>query len=220
MSTAVEPLINGQRMSRDEFHDRYQATPDLKFELIGGVVHMASPLSRAHGKSSNLMSFWLRFYCCSTPGVEAFDNASVALDDRSEVQPDTILRIEPGRGGLSRDLGAIIGGSPELVVEVADSSRRTDLGPKFADYDRAATLEYVVFALDPAEVFWHARQGGRLVRVAPDADGLYRSRTFPGLWLDPAALFQGDGPGLLAALGCGLASPEHAAFVATLVDQA
>ena len=218
MSTALEPLLAGQRMTRDEFHDRYQATPDIKFQLIGGVVHMASPLGRAHGKSSNMMSLWVGLYSCSTPGVEALDNASVALDDQSEVQPDTILRIKPDHGGQSRDLDAIIAGAPELVVEVADSSRRIDLGSKFADYDRAATLEYVVLALDPAEVFWHARQNGRLVRVAPDADGLYRSRVFPGLWLDPIALMNGDGPAVLASLGRGLATPEHAAFVAKLAN--
>ena len=216
MSTALERLTTGQKMTRAAFHERYEATPDVKFELIGGEVHTASPLGRAHGKSSNMMSLWLGLYSCSTPGVEALDNASVALDDQSEVQPDTILRIKPNQGGLSRDQDAIIGGPPELVVEVADSSRRIDLGPKFVDYDRAGTLEYVVLALDPAEVFWHVRQNGQLTRITPDPDGLYRSRVFPGLWLDPVALLDNDGPALLATLGRGLATPDHAAFVARL----
>src|SRR5262249_5049943 len=38
------PLEDGQRLTQPEFHRRYQAYPeDVKFELIGGVVHMASP---------------------------------------------------------------------------------------------------------------------------------------------------------------------------------
>ena len=57
-------------------------------------------------------------------------------------------------------------------------------------------------------------------RVLPDADGLYRSEAFPGLWLDPAALLTGDLEGIIAALGRGLATPEHAAFVARLADAA
>ena len=53
-----------------------------------------------------------------------------------------------------------------------------------------------------------------------DRDGLYRSKVFPGLWLDPAALLRGDLAGVLATLDRGLASPEHAAFVAKLADKA
>ena len=43
--------------------------------------------------------------------------------------------------------------------------------------------------LEPDEVIWHVLQEGRLIPVPPDADGLYRSGAFPGLWLDPAAPF-------------------------------
>ena len=216
MSTAVEPLVAGQRMTRAEFHDRYAATPDKKFELIGGVVQMASPLGKLHGWNHGRAVVWLGTYEIHTPGVEAFDNASAALGDRSEVQPDISLLITPGRGGQTHDLGSIIGGAPELVIEVADSSRRLDLGPKLLDYEQAGVLEYIVFVVDPFEVYWHALRDGRFVRITPDDDGLYRSVAFPGLWLDPAALAAGDGPALLAALGRGLATPEHADFVARL----
>jgi hypothetical protein len=103
---------------------------------------------------------------------------------------------------------------------VADTSRAIDLGAKLADYERTGVREYIVIALDPDEVFWHVRRDDRLVRVPPDADGLYRSQCFPGLWLDPAALLADDGPGLIATLERGLASAEHADFVALLADHA
>lgn len=218
MSTAIEPLVAGQRMTRAEFHDRYEAMPDGKFELIGGVVHMASPLGRSHGSFHSIANVWLGVYQIHTPGVEVFDNASAALDDQSEVQPDVSLRIKPEHGGQSRNFGSIIGGAPELVVEVSDTSRRIDLGPKLLDYERAGVLEYVVLITGPAEVLWHSRQNGRLIRVEPSGDGLYRSNAFPGLWLDLSALLTSNGPALLASLGQGLASPEHAAFVARLAN--
>jgi hypothetical protein len=42
-------LRNGDRMSRQEFHRLYENAPKgFKAELIGGVVHVASPLRRAH----------------------------------------------------------------------------------------------------------------------------------------------------------------------------
>jgi hypothetical protein len=54
------------------------------------------------------------------------------------------------------------------------------------------------------------------VEGAPGPDGTYRCEVFPGLWLDPAALLAGNVPQLRAVLDAGLATPEHAAFVARL----
>ncbi len=218
---ALEPLASGQRMGRVEFHDRYEAMPPgTTFELIDGVVHMASPVGSNHGKRSFQVTVWLGNYVWETPRVEGLDNASVALDDDNEVQPDLFLRVESNRGGRSRELGNIIGGPPELVVEVADSSRAIDLGAKRLAYERAGCLEYVVFTSKPADVHWHARLDDRLIRVEPDHDGIYRSVAFPGLWLDPAAFLAKDVPAILEVLRRGLASPEHAAFAARLAAAA
>jgi Uma2 family endonuclease len=101
-------------------------------------------------------------------------------------------------------------------VEVARATRYVDLGPKLADYERAGVREYVVRALDPDEVLWHVLREGKLVPLPPGPDGLYRSEVFPGLWLDPQALLAGDRRRVRAALEQGLATPEHAAFVARL----
>ncbi|MGO9108678.1 MAG: hypothetical protein ACLP9L_05545 [Thermoguttaceae bacterium] len=49
-----------------------------------------------------------------------------------------------------------------------------------------------------------------------DDQGHYQSEVFPGLWLDLAALQRGDVSQVLAVLQQGIASPEHAAFVARL----
>ena len=215
--TSAPPLIPGQRLDRREFHARYKAMPPgTKAELVGGVVVMPSPVGRGHGIESGLVLAWLNFYHFRTPGTQVMDNATVILDQLGEVQPDALMRIVPARGGQSHDVGKYVAGAPELIVEVADSSKSIDLGAKLAEYERAGALEYVVFALDPDEVFWHARQGEKLVRVDPDPDGLYRSAAFPGLWLDPVALFADDGLALLAALDRGLATDEHTAFAADL----
>jgi hypothetical protein len=77
-------------------------------------------------------------------------------------------------------------------------------------------LEYIVRALEPDELLWHVLHEDRLVAVPPDADGFYRSRVFPGLWLDSAALLERDTRRLRAVLDQGLATPEHAEFVAKL----
>ena len=217
MSTALEPLVAGQRMTRAEFHERYQAMPPGKtFELIAGKVYMASPVSDRHSEGCGLAGSWLGVYALRTPGVRLGHDGSLFLSDESEVQPDLTLKIDPDRGGQARREGAYLVGCPELVIEVARSSRSIDLGPKLVEYEQAGALEYIVFALDPDDIHWHVRRDGKLVRVEPDADGLHRSAAFPGLWLDPTAWHDEDGSMLIAALDRGLATPEHTAFVARL----
>jgi Uma2 family endonuclease len=215
------PLIDGQRLNQAEFLRRYEATPPgFKAELIGGVVHVPSPLSRPHGRGSFGLTTWLGVYQARTPGVEGLENTTTVMDELGVPQPDVQLRILPECGGQTRNEGQYVAGAPELVVEVAKSSRTIDLGTKRADYQRVGVKEYVVVTLDPDEVHWHVRRGKTLVRVRPGRDGLYRSKVFPGLWLDPAALLRKDLTGVLAALDRGLATPEHAEFVARLAAAA
>lgn len=223
MSTAehphrtAPPLVAGQRLDQPTFHARYEAMPaGTRAELIDGVVSMSSPVGLEHGKAHVPVMAWLSYYEENTPGVEALDNVSTALGPRSEPQPDAVLRVLPECGGQTQGARGILRGVPELVVEVAHSSRYNDLGPKLDDYERAGVREYVVRALDPDEVLWHVLQDGRLVAVPPDADGLHRSRAFPGLWLDPQSLLRHDTRRLREVLDRGRATPEHPAFVAGL----
>jgi Uma2 family endonuclease len=163
---------------------------------------------------------WLLQYETFTPGVEALENVSTVLGRRGEPQPDASLRLREDHGGRTHVANRLLVGSPELIVEVALSSRALDLGDKLQDYEKAGVVDYVVVALEPDEVFWHVLQHGRLVRVLPGPDGLYRSAAFPGLWLDPIALLSRDLSGLIAALNQGIATPEHRAFVARLAEAA
>jgi Uma2 family endonuclease len=215
--TSPRPLVEGERLDQPTFHARYLAMPPgTRAELIGGVVYMPSPVSEEHGEAHVPTIVWLSYYADHTPGVKVLDNATVILGWRSEPQPDAMLRILSECGGQTRSERRLIHGAPELVVEVAKATRYVDLGPKLADYEQAGVREYVVRALDPDEVIWFKREGSSLVPVMPDADGLYRSPFLPGLWLDPEALVRGDNFRLRQVLDLGVATPEHAAFVAAL----
>ncbi|HEX9831979.1 MAG TPA: Uma2 family endonuclease, partial [Mycobacterium sp.] len=97
------PLHNGDRFTQSEFHRRYLAYPeDVKFELICGIVYMASPLGLPHGTHHLELGTLLTLYKGATPGVEAGDNATIILGEDSEPQPDLMLRILPAFGGQSR----------------------------------------------------------------------------------------------------------------------
>jgi Uma2 family endonuclease len=214
---AVIPLVAGLRMTRSEFHEAYEAMPPgFWAELIGGVVYVSSPVKNLHAIVSALAVVWLSLYKFRTPGLMVGDNGSTVLDDDNEVQPDAMMCILPDRGGQTTVINGLIQGAPELVIEVAWSSRAIDLGVKKIEYEKARAREYLVFAIGPDEVFWHVLEADRLVRIEPDADGIYRSKVFPGLWLDPVALYADDGPAMVATLERGLGSEEHARFVAEL----
>ena len=70
------------------------------------------------------------------PGVEVLPNASVFFEDYGEPQPDIVLRILPENGGRTQNEGNFYANGPELVVEVSDSTLKSDLGPKLKDYER------------------------------------------------------------------------------------
>jgi hypothetical protein len=216
--SVIPPLVAGRRLSQAEFHRRYEAMPPrTRAELVGGIVYMPSPMSSDHGESTPDIIIWLGLYRRRTRGLRLADGATVILGPYGEPQPDALMRIEPELGGTcSVNADNYLTGPPEMVVEAARSSRLFDLGPKRTDYERAGVREYIVVTLDPDDVHWYHRRARKLVRMRRDPDGLYRSRVFPGLWLDPAALLSGDLDGVIATLDRGLASPEHAAFVAKL----
>lgn len=216
-SKVLPSLVPGQRLDRATFHTRYAAMPpNTRAELVGGVVYMPSPLSYEHGERDADISLWLNYYRLFTPGVRSAANATTQFAEYGEPQPDLQLRIPEELGGQSRIERGYVVGAPELVVEVSVSSRKYDLGPKKADYERAGVREYLFVGLDPQEVRWFAHRDGRFEELVADAEGIVRSEVFPGLWFDTRAFFAEDVTRLIATLERGLATPEHAAFVAKL----
>jgi len=218
MTAAVQSdrLVAGDRLTLDEFLARWESEPGIKFaELIGGVVHMPSPLSDDHAGADNLAGTWLGTYSASTPGCVSRTNATVILAKQSP-QPDVHLRLLPEFGGRAEVRDKLVHGPPELIVEVCVSSASYDLHTKLDLYRRGRVPEVVAVLVGEREVRWHRLNAGAYETIAADADGVLRSAVFPGLWLDAAALLAGDGRSVLATLEAGLRSPEHAAFVAEL----
>jgi Uma2 family endonuclease len=209
-------LHSGDRMTQPEFHRLYERTPtDFHAELVGGIVYVTSPLKREHGTRHVSLGtlFWI--YAARTPGVEAGDNATVILGEHSEPQPDLYLRILPEYGGRSTTTpDDYVSGPPELIAELAHSSRAIDLHAKRDDYGRYGVQEYLVLCLAERELRWFNLAADEV--IARPQDGVYRLRQFPGLWIDAEALLGSDPSRLLATLEQGLASPEHMEFVRRL----
>lgn len=212
----VPLLAVGDHLSRDEFLRRWEAQPEVKrAELIDGRVYMPSPVSRAHGEMDRWVGTWLGVYQAATPGIGGANNAtSLMLDDAP--QPDLSLLVLPEYGGNSQIDGLYFKGAPEFVAEVSATSASNDLHDKYDLYQSAGVQEYLVVLLFEEEIRWHELVDGRYRVLPPDADGLWRSGVFPGLWLDGKALLAGNLRHVLDRLEEGIRSAEHERFVTRL----
>lgn len=199
------PLESGDHLTRDEFHRRYLARPDIKkAELIDGVVYVASPVRfDRHAQQHFMVIGWLAAYVGLTPGVQpGGDNGTVFLDDGTEVQPDAFLwRSAPGGPRLSAD--GYIEGAPQLIVEVAASSASYDLHTKKEAYRRNGVHEYVVWRVLDTAIDWFRLQDGSYVRIQPDDAGIVESDQFPGLRLDVPRMLAGDLAAVLSGVSAG-----------------
>ena len=216
----AQPLAMGDMLTRDEFVRRWLQHPEIKrAELIGGIVYMPpSPVSAEHGDNENLLGWWAGAYRVATPGCVASNNATIFLLEDCP-QADVHLRIVPECGGASRIVRGYIHGPPELAGEISKSSAAYDLHQKLELYEKAGVQEYVAVLVYEQEIRWHVLVDGTYHLLPPDADGVWRSRVFPGLWLDGAALLRGDVTAVLAKLQEGIASPAHRAFVEQLAQR-
>jgi Uma2 family endonuclease len=210
-------LFEGDSLTSEEFLRRWEEIPDLKHaELIDGIVYMPSPASRAHQLFQSFLDGWLDQYASSTPGCMPAVDGTWLMGKDQVPQPDTTLSILPEYGGQSGVDGLYPSGAPELVVEIAVTSRSRDFGAKKRLYERAGVREYLIVVprIEELAAFSLTPLGFRPHET--DGDGVFRSQVFPGLWLDNRAVWVLDRQRRNAVLQQGLATPEHAEFVAQL----
>jgi Uma2 family endonuclease len=210
-------LRSGDRLTRKEFHRLYEETAeDFRAQLVGGIVYVtASRTPISHGKSSLLFCAPLSKYESQTPGVDACSGTTFFLGDDSEPEPDLHLRISAECGGQTKisDEGYLVG-APEFIVEIAYRSVSIEMHAKKDDYARYGVREYLVHCLEEQELRWFDLPAGK--ELQPDASGIFRIHTFPGLWIKGPAVLARDYQKMMQTLEDGLATPEHAAFVREL----
>ena len=112
-------------------------------------------------------------------------------------------KLASSKAQIEVDLGSIDTGSSEADTEVK--------GKAWFNLPVFPTAKFVSTGLK-------SLGGGRYEAAAARWDGIHRSETFPGLWLDGAAMLRGDMARVLEVARQGLASEEHAAFVKRLAE--
>jgi hypothetical protein len=80
--------------------------------------------------------------------------------------------------------------------------------------------EYIVWRTMDAAIDWMILENGQYKTTAIPSDGIIRSTVLPGLWLNAAAILQGDWAAVLQQVQAGIASPAHNTFVSTIQRKA
>jgi len=220
--STVPPLENGDRLTRDEFHRRYEAMPEnVKAELIEGVVFMSSPVrAKNHGEPSAQIITWLGYYSAFTLGTRTAENVTLFLDSDNQYQPDAVLRIDEKYGGKSLiNEDDYLKGAPELLVEISASTISKDLFEKKNVYRRNGVMEYIVWRVSDDEIDWFVLENGTYQKLGADKNGIIESKVFGGLRLNLKAMLAGDLQQVLSDLQKGLQSKKHKEFIKGIEKQ-
>jgi Uma2 family endonuclease len=156
-----------------------------KTELLDGEIVYMNAQHRPHARIKSRLFRLISAVLDTLPGdLEALVEGSVAMPPHNVPEPDIAVTAEPEGEGL------IPLASLALVVEIADSTLRNDLGRKRKIYAREGIAEYWV--LDVRARVIHQMWG-------PAGDRFTQSRelsfeagieaaTIPGLTIETAAL--------------------------------
>jgi Uma2 family endonuclease len=170
----------------DEYHRMVEAgvlDAQERVELIDGAIVEMSPIGENHwGRHLAIVTYLVRVL---GDRAAVAGQASLPLRPRDEPQPDVAIlaprRYGPGPSFEPRDLLA--------AIEIADSSLRTDLGPKLLLYARHRVPDYLVVDVRH-DVLLHHRQPhdlryGLLDRLG--ARGTFTLTALPDVVLDAGA---------------------------------
>lgn len=206
-------LYDGLRLDRVTFHRLYEASPELKrVQLIEGIVHMPSPMRFVqHANPQTCINGWLFCYVTQTPGVNTGGSATLKIDDENEFEPDGMLFYDNGQLIIADD--GYLEGVPELAVEVTASTFTIDSKEKFRVYEKHGVKEYLLWNTEAGTITWYARHKDKFVPMKSNRAGILKSKIFPGLWLEVAAMREGDMTQVMKTLYEGLASAPHRQYV-------
>ncbi len=191
--------------------------PNVKAELIKGVVFIQKNRRVSEGKASARFAVFLVTYALNMKEIESALRTSLIIDDANEYQPDVVLYVKENFGGNSYiSADDYLEGSPELVVEIAASTASYDTTLKKNIYRRNGVKEYIIWRVDDEEIDWFAWEEGEYVLLEKDKNGVIESRFFGGLRLNVDAILSDDLAKVLSDLQKGLKSKKHMDFVKSL----
>ena len=170
-----------------------------EYEWVDGEVIVMSPVSQAHSNNDFVVGSVARCYVEEKKLGWVGRDMFVRLPDRRQLRVPDLMFVAEARRGIVGP--TVIDGPPDWVVEiVSPDSVARDYREKHAAYEAAGIGEYWI--IDPLSQTFeaHRLEGGRYVRVEPDAEGKVHSTAIRGFWLRPCDRFREDRPTIVDVL--------------------
>ena len=196
--TPTPPVTPPLRMTYEEF---LGWADGMRAEWVDGEVIVMSPASNPH---QSLMAFLgallLHFAEENQLGRIFLAPFQMKLSTRpSGREPDLLFISKEKLSNLKQNY---LDGPADLVVEiVSPDSQARDRGDKFYEYEEAGVLEYWILDQTRKRTeFYHLGDDGTFKLIHPEENGIYRSKTLEGLWLQVDWLWQDPLPTLMSVL--------------------
>lgn len=188
MATQALPFqAAGAAMSFEEYLEAYGG---VHAEWVDGEVFVMSPGDKWSSLLTRFLSSVIQRWAETGDLGETFvPPFGVKLDDTLVREPDVFfIRAE----NLDRVHDTLVVAAPDLVVEVmSPSTRGTDRGDKYFEYERAGVPEYWIIDPDRQTVeAYRLTAGGRYELVDLGEPAVLRSAALPGMWLSVEWLWQ------------------------------
>lgn len=181
--------VSRHRLTVEEYHRLGEAGilgKDDRVELLEGQLVDMSPIGPRHAIAVDALTELLVIAVAGRAAVRVQN--PIELDDATEPQPDIVLVRRPWRGYPTSHPRP---GDILLVIEVADTSRETDLGAKLELYARAGIPEFWIVDLTMDGVLVcrnpSGHKYGSMSTVEPS--GVLEVAGLPGVTIPAASLF-------------------------------
>jgi Uma2 family endonuclease len=125
-------------------------------ELLDGVIYEMNAQYARHARVKLTLANLLISTLASRQNVEVFVEVSVKLGDHSVPMPDIVLAHTTAADGFVPAKDVL------LLIEIADSTLRTDLGRKQKLYAAANIPEYWVVDVEGKIIHQHAQPSGEI----------------------------------------------------------
>ncbi len=193
-------VLTRRRMSYEEY--LAWADEDKHAEWVNGEVTVEMPPKHLHqllvGFLYHIIDLYVRILELGQVWDAPFE---VKLwHDGPSREPDLLFLAKEHLDRLTPER---IVGAPDLIVEiVSDDSAHRDRVDKLDEYETAGVAEYWIIDNRPSQHrawFYQLDEQKHYQLIPVGADGIYRSRVLPGLWLRETWLWQ-EQPNELTAL--------------------
>lgn len=190
-------------------------------QLLSGYDDSMPELSLSKSVLLTDYGLCINRYRLSTPGIYVCFHVPAILDDETRIVPGLVAQVNHGRLKQCDATEEGFLGPPNFVFDVFGPDEIEEYESRKASFERFGVTEYVVLIADEHQTcYWNRLEetdsSKKFVSVAPDEDGVIKSKALPGLWFSTNAAKERDWWTLVDLVERGITRLGHHEFMETI----